>query len=138
MRLYRSYLPAILTFLGAVLVAVGFFPGLEWLRFTGGLIAAFGAFWSALRQVKAAAENRARDQKIIDLSEQLQSHLTGGDSFCCGYPFDSGSPGMFQWLFTHSGKYPLSDVHVRISSHQIISMAALQWTKDPDPIFLPA
>jgi hypothetical protein len=102
MSLYRPYLPAITTFLGAVLLAVGFLPGLEFLRLTGGLIAAAGAFWSAHRQVKAAAENRACDQKIISLSEELQSHLTGGDSFCYGYPIFDG-PGVFRWTFVHSG-----------------------------------
>jgi hypothetical protein len=35
MSLYRPYLPAITTFLGAVLLAVGFFPRLEFLRLTG-------------------------------------------------------------------------------------------------------
>jgi hypothetical protein len=112
---YLPYLSAITTFLGAVLLTVGFIPSLEGIRLIGGVIAAVGAFWSAHRQVKAASENRKRDQKIISLSEQLQSHLTGGDSFCYGYPTFDG-PGVFRWLFIQSGQYVLSDVHVRISN----------------------
>lgn len=79
--LYDRYLPALTTFLGTVLLAVGFLPGHEWLAFIGGLIAGIGALWSSHRQVKADAEIRNRDQKIIDLSEQVQSYLTGGNSF---------------------------------------------------------
>jgi hypothetical protein len=81
---YRAYLPAITTLVGAVLVAVGLFFGqgqptnaaFQWFRPIGAAIAAFGAFWSAHRQVQSAAANKERDQKIIDLSEQIQSHLT--------------------------------------------------------------
>jgi hypothetical protein len=93
-RLYRPYLPAIVTFLGAVLIAVGLFLGqgkhpnavFQWLRLIGAAIAAIGAFWSAHRQIQLASANRERDQKIIDLSEQLHGHLTGGDSFLLRIP----------------------------------------------------
>lgn len=120
-RLYRPYLPAIVTLVGAVLVAVGLFFGqgkhpnavFQWLRLIGAGIAAIGAFWSAHRQIQSASANRERDQKIIDLSEQLHGHLTGGDSFCYGYPLFKSS-SVFEWMFTHSGQYPLTDVSVRI------------------------
>ena len=89
-RMYRPYLPAIVTLVGAVLVAVGLFFGqgkhpnavFQWLRLIGAGIAAIGAFWSAHRQIQSASANRERDQEFIDLSEQLHGHLTGGDSFC--------------------------------------------------------
>jgi len=120
---YRPYLPAILTLGGAVFVAIGLFAGqgaqsgavFQWLRFVGAAMAAIGAFWSGHRQVKAGADNRARDQKIIELSGRVYDQLTGGDSFCHGYPwFSTDGPTVFQWIFIHSGQFPLTDVSVRI------------------------
>lgn len=84
------------------------------MQFGGGLIAASGAFWAARRQVTSAERNRERDQKILDLSEQLHGHVTGGDSFCYGYPMFNMAPGVFQWTFIHKGQYPLHDVSVTI------------------------
>jgi hypothetical protein len=72
------------------------------------------ALWSAHSQIQGAAAAKERDQKIIDLSEQLQGHLTGGDSFCYGYPFGSPDAPSFEWTFIHEGPYPLTDVFVRI------------------------
>jgi len=122
LKLYRPYLPAILTLLGGVLIAVGLFFGqgqhpnavFQWFRLIGAGIAAFCAFWSAHRQIQSASANKERDQKIIDLSEQLHGHLTGGDSFCYGCPFGTLNSGVFEWMFVHSGKYPLTDVSVQI------------------------
>jgi hypothetical protein len=122
LQLYRPYLPAIVTLVGAVLVAVGLFfgqgqapnPVFQSFRLIGAGIAAIGAFWSAHRQIQSASANKERDRKIIDLSEQLHGHLTGGDSFCYGCPYGPRDSPVFEWMFVHSGQYPLTDVSVRI------------------------
>jgi hypothetical protein len=119
--IYLPYLPAIITLVGAVLVGLGLWLGwwdpttvaFQQLRFFGALLAGLGALWSAHNQIQGAATAKERDEKIIALSEQLHGQLTGGDSFCYGYPlFEGGS--VFRWIFTHSGPYPLTDVSVRI------------------------
>jgi hypothetical protein len=83
------------------------------MRLYGALIAAGGALWSGHRQIVSGAEAKARNEKIIELSEKLQEALTGGDAFCYGYP-NMLSTGQFQWSFIHSGTMPLYDVQVRI------------------------
>ncbi|VBM56247.1 Uncharacterised protein [Burkholderia pseudomallei] len=110
---YRSYLPALMTAVGASLVAAGLFRNDNNMRLYGALLAAGGAFWSGHRQIASGAEARARNEKIIELSEKLRDAMTGGDSFCYGYPYMLSS-GQFQWSFVHSGKEPLYDVQVRI------------------------
>lgn len=114
---YRPYFPGLLTAIGACVVATGMFMDHNPMRLGGALIAACGAFWSGHRQIKSGADNKARNEKIIELSEQLRDAMTGGDSFCYGYPY-MVSPGHFQWSFTHSGKTPLYDVQVRIADRR--------------------
>jgi hypothetical protein len=113
---YRPYLPAITTFTGAVIVASGllFDQGSEFFRFMGASIASIGAFWSAHRQITGAAQQREKDQKIIDLSEQLYGYATGGDSFCYAYPAFDNNQQTFHWMFIHQGRFPLIDLSVRI------------------------
>jgi hypothetical protein len=121
-KLYLPYLPAIITLIGGVFVAIGLFfgqtqgssPVFQWFRLVGAVVAAIGALWSAHNQIQSGAANKERDQKLIDVSEQLRGHLTGGDSFCYGYPFMGGGAEVFQWIFSHEGQYPLTDVSVRI------------------------
>jgi hypothetical protein len=110
---YRPYLPALMTAVGASLVAVGLFRSDNSMRLYGAFIAAGGAFWSGHRQIVSSAETRARNEKIVELSEKLREAITGGDAFCYGYPHML-STGQFQWSFVHSGKTPLYDVQVRI------------------------
>jgi hypothetical protein len=120
---YQPYAPALLTLVGAIMLAVGLLLGspktqfqeliFSLLRFGGSIIAATGAFWSGHRQVRSAAANRERDQKLLSLSEELRNAVTGGDAFCYGYP-SMISADRFQWNFIHQGRYPLFDVSVRI------------------------
>lgn len=112
-NVYRPYFPAILTVAGACSVAVGLFESNNNMRLYGALVAAAGAFWSGHRQIVSAAQTKARNEKIIELSEKLREAITGGDSFCYGYPHML-SAGQFQWSFVHSGNVPLYDVQVRI------------------------
>jgi hypothetical protein len=119
---YLPYLPAIMTLAGAVLIALGLWLGwwepsavaFQQLRFIGALLAVLGALWSAHNQVRGAAAAKERDQKIIELSEQLQGHITGGNSFCYGYPLGGFDQPTFRWIFSHEGQYPLTDVIVRV------------------------
>ena len=85
----------------------------RWVQFLGALAAAGGAFWSGHRQIIGAEDDQIRNKKVIELSEQLRGHATGGDSFCYGHPaFFEG--GHFHWLIIHEGEFPLTDVSVRI------------------------
>ena len=115
--MYRPYLPALLTMAGACVVAIGMFIDEDLLRLLGALLAASGAFWSGHRQIKSSAEAKARNEMIIDLSKKLGDALTGGNSFCYGYPFMQ-VPESFQWSFIHSGTSPLYDVQVRIYDYR--------------------
>jgi hypothetical protein len=120
---YKPYFPALLTTAGGVLVAAALFIGdgddqkqrtrIQVMRLVGAVMAASGAFWSGHRQIKSGAENKIRNEKLLDLSEKLRCSMTGGDGFCYGYPMMTNS-GQFQWNFIHSGEFPLYDVQVRI------------------------
>ena len=117
---YRPYLPALTTFAGAVMLAIGLLfiqsadPFFQWLRFAGAVVAAGGALWSGHRQVMSAAENRTRDERIVQLTEQVHGYSTGGESFCYGYPHFNLERTVFSWTFIHHGTYPLSEASVRI------------------------
>ncbi|AQW29855.1 hypothetical protein ACEQ38_13795 [Ralstonia syzygii subsp. celebesensis] len=62
---------------------------------------------------KSSADVKARNEKIIELSQKLNDAITGGNAFCYGYPYMI-APGQFQWTFIHHGDTPLYDVQVRI------------------------
>ena len=134
---YRPYLPAITSFIGAAMVAIGWFLGRTYptydnafqeLKFVGALIAPIGALWSVHRQIVSSAENKDLTKKIISMSEQLQNHVTGGDSFCYAYPiFNLVPPDFFNWMVVHVGSHPISEVSVRIcnlnrSDHGILNL----------------
>jgi hypothetical protein len=120
---YAAYLPGITTVVGGVMVAIGLFFGqsqptnsaFQWLRLGGAIVAAAGALWSGHRQIQSGVANKERDQKIIDLTEQLHGQVTGGDSFCYARPvLHLAGATQFHWMFVHVGRYPLFDVSVRI------------------------
>jgi hypothetical protein len=123
--IYKPYLPAILTLVGAVLVAAGLLLGqpqdapkiFQWVRLAGAIMAAIGSFWAAHRQVVSAAENRRRDERLLDLTDQVLGQTTGGSSFCYARPQFGIPPSReFGWVVIHEGKFPLYDLSVRIVS----------------------
>jgi hypothetical protein len=48
---------------------------------TGGLIAACGGVWQAMRQSNFNSELRQKNDQIIALQQQSAGAITGGDSF---------------------------------------------------------
>lgn len=130
---YKPYFPALLTLAGAAIVAVTLFLGngnnikegdrIQVIRLVGAIMSSTGAFWSGHRQIKSGAENKARNEKLIELSDKLHQSVTGGNAFCYGYPMML-NPGQFQWTFIHSGEFPLYDVQVRIHDRRKSSLAS--------------
>jgi hypothetical protein len=91
-RLWQ-FMPALVAFAGAVLVAVG-------------------GFW----QSNFNAEIREKNAEITRLQLEGANAITGGDSFCemgLRVP-DAKSAAIALPVFVHHGKYPLYDVSARI------------------------
>lgn len=82
----------------------------------GGLLAASGGFWQAVRQSNFNSELRQKNDKIIELQQQSAGAITGGDSFAemvIQVP-DIATGALALPMFAHHGKFPLQDVTARI------------------------
>lgn len=117
LKFCSAYLPALLIFGGTCLGGFGIFlgdsDGAREFGFVGTLVTAVGGLWLWRRESRSAEASIEQDAKLVALSEELRGHVTGGEGFCYGYPFMVG-PHHFQWMFIHSGRFPLSDVQVRV------------------------
>lgn len=88
------------------------------------------SFWFAQwnrvkKQVRVEEGLTGIEGKVAEMLDSLEtktnhllSHITGGDSFCYAYPQFIG-PNVAQWIFIHSGKFPLYDVKVRVCDLRI-------------------
>jgi hypothetical protein len=92
-----AFLPAILVFAGAVLVA-------------------FGTLWTAWRQSNFNAAIIEKNAEIARLQRESANAITGGDSFA--YMLlsvgDPNTGATVVPVFVHHGKYPLYDLEARI------------------------
>jgi hypothetical protein len=96
-RMIWQFAPAILVFLGAVLVALG-------------------GFWSSWRQSTFNATLTQKNDEISRLQMESANAITGGNSFAymaVQVP-DPKTASTAIPLFIHQGKYPLYDVQARI------------------------
>jgi hypothetical protein len=96
-RLIWQFAPAILVFLGAVLVALG-------------------GFWSSWRQSTFNTTLTQKNDEISRLQMESANAITGGNSFAymlVQVP-DPKAANTAIPLFIHQGKYPLYDVQARI------------------------
>jgi len=114
-KAYEPYLPAIISFIGAIGSAISTYFATTTLSLIFGFLAGFGALWAVHRQVISSHENRKLTDKIMQLQSKALDYLTGGASFCYASPvfFLKAKEG-FIWTFIHSGDVPLSEVSVRI------------------------
>ncbi len=82
----------------------------------GGLLAASGGFWQAVRQSNFNSELRQKNDTIIELQQQNAGAITGGNSFAemvIQVP-DVATAAVALPSFAHHGKFPLYDVTARI------------------------
>jgi hypothetical protein len=96
-RLIWQFAPAILVFVGAVLVALG-------------------GFWSSWRQSTFNATLTEKNNEISQLQMESANAITGGNSFAymaLQVP-DPKTANTAIPLFIHQGKYPLYDVQAKI------------------------
>jgi hypothetical protein len=84
---------------------------------TGGLIAACGGVWQAMRQSNFNSELRQKNDQIIALQQQSAGAITGGDSFAemVLEVRDVTTGAVAMPVFAHHGKFPLYDVTARIA-----------------------
>jgi hypothetical protein len=113
MRLAPFY-PAVVVFMGAVLVA-------------------FGGFWASWRQSNFNSEIRAKNEEITRLQRANTDAIIGGDSFCWmelqiaapdgSLPNANNMPDdlALMPLFVHAGAFPLYDVSARIVDLDILN-----------------
>jgi hypothetical protein len=94
MARFASFYPALLIFLGAVLVAGG-------------------GFWASWRQTNFNSQLREKNEEIVRLQTEQSELITGGDSLCYLVLVDIGNDAR-RFLFPHRGKFPLYDVEARI------------------------
>lgn len=82
----------------------------------GGLLAACGGFWQAVRQSQFNFELRKKNDEIIRLQQQSAGAITGGDSFAEMFlEFRNSTTGPIAVPhFVHHGRFPLYDVTARI------------------------
>jgi len=117
-----------------------FFPAL--VVFLGAILVAAGGFWAAWRQSNFNAEIRNKNETIIGLQQENTNAITGGDSFAYVgfriFSLDGKSPNanaMPDDLFLvpdiiHSGKYPLYDVKVRFHQTGVPSSQSIAGEKN--------
>ena len=81
------------------------------LIFAGALIAAIGAYLSALKQSGLNERLHNKNDEIIKLNQYIRDSIMGGDSFCYLLPIESTNPYA---MLLHSGEYPLYDIGVSV------------------------
>jgi len=96
------------------------------LTFLGALLAAIGAIWASVRQneekigsakerVAFEQELRAKSDEIAELNRTVSSNVTGGDSYCYLFisnPSKRNSRAMV--IVMTEGRFPLYDVNVKL------------------------
>ena len=124
-------LPSFITFIGAVISAVGGFlassskpkPGrIRIIVVVGLVISAVGAFWSSQQQdsfnlnlQNKSEENARLNQEIARLNQEIVNLISGGDSFCYLLVGDlAPSSNVGRIMVKNPGEYNLYDVHARI------------------------
>ncbi len=82
----------------------------------GGVLAACGGFWQAVRQSYFNSELRQKNDEIIRLQQESAGTITGGDSFAemvISVP-DIATGAVAIPGFAHHGRFPIYDVTARI------------------------
>ncbi|MBB6487629.1 hypothetical protein [Rhizobium lusitanum] len=94
--------------LGAGVVIIGNFYNLPGMTVVGSLLSMFAALAAAIQQNEF-------QEKVEEQNLHISSSITGGLSFCHGYPFrENEALDTYEWTFIHVGKYPIHNVSVRI------------------------
>ncbi len=116
--------PAILTYLGAIISALGglsayMLPatigGSVLVVFIGVVMSASSALWASVRQTQSERELRVRSDEIAELNRTIAASVTGGDSFCYLTPtLGDGTTNSPILMLVHEGEYPLYDVGIRM------------------------
>jgi hypothetical protein len=85
------------------------------LIFVGALIVAIGGFWASFRQSNFNAELRQKNEEIARLQSENTGFITGGDSFpeLIVAHATAREPDKFRILVRNHGRFPLYDVQVR-------------------------
>ena len=85
------------------------------LIFIGALIVATGALWSSVEQTKSEKYLKEKNQEIANLNKKISMSITGGDSFCyIGHPLDGSQGDKLIATIVQQGEYPLYDVNIRM------------------------
>ncbi|MBZ0168231.1 hypothetical protein MELA_02294 [Candidatus Methylomirabilis lanthanidiphila] len=77
------------------------------LVFVGAILGAAGVLWSSVQSAE-------KDREIARLNAEIQSQITGGDSFCYVRTTSVKPGGDPVIVVIHKGKFPLYDVQIRI------------------------
>ena len=78
-------------------------------NFLGAILAAGSAFWSSI-------ERASYEHRISELSQEIMSQTTGGESYCYvkADPIDLDPQRFWVLSVWHVGKYPCFDVTIQI------------------------
>lgn len=101
---------ALVTFVGAVVAAVGAF-GSPLVGFLGGCVAAAGAIWSAKEQNDLGEQLFRKNEELARLAQETAYSVTGGPTVCYLTPM-GGTPETGS-VIVH-GDYPLYNLSARI------------------------
>jgi hypothetical protein len=111
-----------------------FYPAM--LAFVGALLVAAGGFWASYRQSNFNSEIKVKNEEIARLQIENANTLTGGDSFAymaLSIP-DPATSAIAVPVFIHKGKYPLYDVTARVVDIDAIARAKHQVPYDQTPL----
>lgn len=116
-----SNLPALITFFGAVISALGGFwastkpKPARVIVIVGLVISALGAYWASKQQDSFNLNLLNKSEEIARLNQEVANSVSGGDSFC--YLVVSTIDPVTntgRLVVVHQGEHSLYDVHVRI------------------------
>lgn len=115
-------LPALITFVGAVISAIGGFwassskpEPARIIVVVGLVISAIGVLWASQQQASFNLNLLNKSEEIARLNQKLANSVSGGDSFCYleVSSLDSAK-NTGQLVVVHQGEHNLYDVHARI------------------------
>ena len=102
-------------FLGVGMAAIGAYYQAGALTLAGAVISGIAGLSAAVQQSEFQDTIEAQNKALLDQAQRLAAVVTGGLSFCHGYPMNENSPAnSFEWLFIHTGPDPIFEVSVRI------------------------
>jgi hypothetical protein len=98
--------------------------------FIGAVIVAFGGFWASFRQSGFNAELQDKNKEITRLQADNTGFITGGDSFpeLSIAMRTAREPDKYQILILNHGRFPLYDVQVRF-----VDLVAVEASRASNP-----